>query len=838
MKKRTKYFDELRIFAVINIILIHVLVAFRRKYFFNNIFGYAFFTFLDSLPRTGVPIFLMLTGILMFPKKEEKNYWDYFTKRVMRLIIAYVLISGIYFLYYGIVYHTSLNVFEFIRQTTSYRTEYHLWYMPVIITIYLFIPFLRKLVDNLTKQELKQLIILIFITSNVFTGISAISALTGYQIMDSFLLPNLIGYTNYLLLGYYLYKEDIKITKKLVGISILAIIGMTISTVLVSKTYVNSVFLDSLSLFVIFPSILVFTWFKNKKSLLKEKGTAFFKLLSNSAFYVYLIHLLILNIIMKELYPVIDKTSLRMDVLITFILWIVVTISSFVVSIIWIKLKEFIKKHEDIIHSILIQIFLYMFIFLFSFMLINVFRNPYQFIKLNYFTTLIGMIGIGGIYYLLNKYQDKIWKNKIVNILMILLYVVIQIIFVRMFMVEPSWDFGEVYKIAVEFAKSSHPTFGAAYLYMCDNNIMFSAILSIIFKLYYLLGLRSHFLDLGIAINVIAIDIGLYFTYLLLRKINKNMCKPFFVFCLFFSPLICYLPIFYTDTLSLPFIIIAVYTLYKYLFEKPKVRYIMVSGLIIGVGALIKPTTFILVVALFLLLLFRKERREKNTLYKMLLLLAIALFPLLGQKVFVNIFFDQEALKRYRFPMNHYLLIGMESNGQFTKEGYERVISVVGESEKKELLNQEIKNRVQEMKENKEFLSFYTRKISYTWADGSFDSHEKLSRSPHHEENIKYVSSTTKEDSWYWLISNSEWIIILLLMIGGIILRKYLPKEMQDFQLFLSISIFGLFLFLLIWETKSHYLVNYSPVFLGNAYIGLLAIRNYWDTKKDRREIK
>ena len=56
-----------------------------------------------------------------------------------------------------------------------------------------------------------------------------------------------------------------------------------------------------------------------------------------------------------------------------------------------------------------------------------------------------------------------------------------------------------------------------------------------------------------------------------------------------------------------------------------------------------------------------------------------------------------------------------------------------------------------------------------------------------------------------------------LLLLGGVLLsvvctflRKGEIREIQAVQL----AVFGLFLFLLIWETRSRYLVNFVPLFI------------------------
>ena len=76
---------------------------------------------------------------------------------------------------------------------------------------------------------------------------------------------------------------------------------------------------------------------------------------------------------------------------------------------------------------------------------------------------------------------------------------------------------------------------------------------------------------------------------------------------------------------------------------------------------------------------------------------------------------------------------------------------------------------------------------------------------------------------------------MILIMIAGTNYNKFLSKEEKDFQWILNLSIIGIGMFLLIWETRSRYLVNYSFIFLTNTYIGLNAIIKYHRKKKTRR---
>ena len=830
MKNRIKYCDTLRFIAIISIIAIHVLVTYRYHYFdISNRKGFFLFTFLDSFTRTGVPIFFMLTGISMFSKKEEK-YEEFLKKRVLKLIIAYFVAGIIYYIYNVLEKGIPFSKYEFLHEVTSGSVAYHLWYMPVIILIYVMIPFIKKIALHSNQEELKKMISVVFILTNVLMGISILLESRGYYLFQKFYFPHLIGYTNYLFLGYYLERYKVKINKKMIVLSALSILLMPVATIWISKNEINDFFLNSLSMLVIFPTCLIFLIFKKYETKLASKKLgSFLEKNVPCIFYMYLIHVLVLSIFEKKFLKPFLFQSFGRDILIIIGTLFIVTLLSFLLAKVWIIIKTFLQKKYEVITIVFIQSIIYLFIGIFTLIIGNLLFNPYQFIKLNLGLMLVAIVVIVGLFYVLLKFQNIIWKYKWINVIMIFCYIIFQIIIMNVFSVEPSWDFGRVYDIAKDYALGNFTRFDAPYLYMCDNNIAISVFFSIVFKIAVILGLKTQLFNIGMLINMFMIDLSLLYVYLFFKKINDKYSKPFFAMCLFFSPIVFYLPIFYTDTITLPFVIIPLYYIYQYLFHKKKKSYIITAGILLGIGGIMKPTVLIPFIAMAIYLFFKKYYMQ---IFQLLIIIG---FIFLGHKIFIKLNFKPEGFEEIRIPKNHYVMIGLEGYGGFSQEGYEYTMKYVGEENKKKADNKRIKSRVQEMIQKNQILSFYNKKISHTWTDGTFYAHKKLKRYPKYPQYTKYIKSSKNNDVFYWMFSNAEWIILLILMLVGLYLCKFLSKELQDLQWILSLSILGLFFFLLIWETRSRYLVNYSPIFMIHAYLGLIALLSFC---KDRKKLK
>lgn len=836
MKDRIKYIDNLRFFAILNIVLLHVISIFRWKYFGNNSTNYFILTFLDSFTRVGLPIFFMISGILMLRKEESEDYASFLKKRVLRLVTAYCFFSAIYYVYKTVTYHDSFSLFELVRRITSSKAEYHLWFMPVIIVIYILIPFIQKLIKSLNREELKRMIFIVFILSSGMNCVYTISSLLGYPIMGNFILPNLMGYMNYLFIGYYLADSDYKVSKRLIVLSILSIICIPFATSFVSRGEINDLFLDSLSIFVMAPSILIFLLFKNSKVKLPAKVRNMISKSAKQVFYVYLIHVLFLDIIQDHFKKVFSSNSLIKDIGIILLLWIVVLILSFVFTMIWNQIKEIYKKYNHKIKNALIKTLSIGIMGFFIIVLGNLLLNPYHFIKMNYGLLIVGFLLWIGLYYLVKRYLDFLLHNKYLRIVCMILFIGLQILIGYAYMVKPTWDFGEVYRIATTFAKNPGIFFRDPYLYLCNNNIMFTVLFDFIFKFFYIIGIKNHFLELGILINIMMIDASIIYTYRLIHKVNPKTSKIFLIFILLSSPLLFYIPIFYTDTMSLPFAIASIYYLYKYLYESQKKLSAVLAGVWIGVGALIKPTVLIIGVAVLIFLFLRKKKINYYLFFSLFLIPIITV--LIGQKIFINHYFDKEYMEHNKLPTAHYILIGLEESGGFNRERYTEINEVENQKEREIIAKNNLKKRIQEMIKKKEIIPFYNRKIAFTWTDGTFFAFEKLHREPFHTNFTKYVYSNENNDILYWTFSNTEWIIVLVLIILGIVFQKYLPEKLQEIQMLSNISIVGIILFLLMWETRSRYLVNYVPIFMLDAYIGLNALSNYINSKKEGRPKK
>lgn len=350
-KNRVEYCDLLRLIAIISVVFIHVFADFRDYYLITNKNYYFILTLLDSFTRAGVPIFFMLTGVFMLNNNKDEKYSSFLKKRIPKLVIPFFIISIIYYIYEMIKINKEVSLIGFINLFTSNAIKYHFWFMYSIILIYLILPFLKKMIQALNKTQLKNLIIIIF-TSNILSIIKVFSNLFNLNLFSGIIYPNLIIYINYLFLGYYLFKYDIskKYKKNIYLLAIISLIIMPIGDYVLTNNLRADNLLVAISPFPFLVATALFILIKDnyQKMKLNIQTKKFMSYTSNIIFYIYMIHVIVMEIVKKCLLRFINPDRFIVAggfIVIEFILTFAISyILSMLLNYLYNKTQEFITK--------------------------------------------------------------------------------------------------------------------------------------------------------------------------------------------------------------------------------------------------------------------------------------------------------------------------------------------------------------------------------------------------------------------------------------------------------------------------------------------------------------
>lgn len=114
--------------------------------------------------RLSVPLFLFITGYLMLGKYYKKrDVFTFYKTKVWKLLkIAWVW-TGIYYIVSVIFLGRGFSIITLIKQLLfidDWMSAPHMWYMPAIIGIYLFIPFVSNILQKIDTRVLAILLCL------------------------------------------------------------------------------------------------------------------------------------------------------------------------------------------------------------------------------------------------------------------------------------------------------------------------------------------------------------------------------------------------------------------------------------------------------------------------------------------------------------------------------------------------------------------------------------------------------------------------------------------------------------------------------------------------------
>lgn len=487
---------------------------------------------------------------------------------------------------------------------------------------------------------------------------------------------------------------------------------------------------------------------------------------------------------------------------------------------------------KNILNNTIKYTFIFIFLIIF-FLLIIIDKNiTYNFMNINKISNLnifIFLIYIIMLYlYLKYKYKlnIKIKNNNHIKIIFIILFIIQLIIFNNIYF-ETGWDPKILKEAANQYALTNifnNNTYFNSYPYfdIYPNNIILTSIFSYIYKLAYLINI-SNPNKLLVIISIILVDISGIMTIKTISNFTKNkktllICT--ILFCIFIG-LNPWFLIPYSDTFS---IIIPISILYNYTKKNKKFHNYLLIGLLSTLGFLIKPTNIIIFIAIIIIELFnfifnkRKNIKEiiKKTSPIILGILIIIIITITNEKII-----NYNVNHNYNFSMYHFLMMGSneKTNGSFYDKD---VINSLKQKNYNERVNYNLKVFMKRIKSRSfsDHINFYQKKLLLTYNDGTLawgNEGDFFNKIENKKTNIfKEIFYTTGK--YYHLLStllHTIWLLIILFSIYYSITNKNNKINV------VLLSLIGLTLYILLFETRARYLYLYTPFFIILASLGI-----------------
>lgn len=194
---RIGYFDLLRIFAAVAVIIIHVIGPYRAQ--FGEIPNSDWVTAIvfNNISRWAVPVFILITGALLLSDTRPWNTQYYIKRRVGKVLIPFLVWSLFYAVLSGATpagWDTA-EVIARIQELPTHQTYYHLGFFYYFLPLYLVIPFLRPIVQHVPMSAVAILVVGWLVLTLLY--LTYVKGIWNHQ---------LILYSGYLLAGFFLFR--------------------------------------------------------------------------------------------------------------------------------------------------------------------------------------------------------------------------------------------------------------------------------------------------------------------------------------------------------------------------------------------------------------------------------------------------------------------------------------------------------------------------------------------------------------------------------------------------------------------------------------------------------
>lgn len=334
-REHIAWVDLLRVMACFLVVVSHSCDAFVGQ-FDNNYSEFLTGTLIGSLVRPCVPLFVMISGVLLLPVNMDMP--TFYSKRAKRLLIPFIfwslLLPVLYYLYInsGVKIVSPTIVFEdhslgmTLQKLYTFVFNFNydttpLWYVYMLIGLYLFIPIISAWLKQAEKRDIK-IFLRIWIISMCLPYIQMLAPLLGYT--GNFGNMGLLGicdwnpygmfyyfsgFLGYIVLAYYLktYPFQWSWNKTLLVAITLFLIGYAATAggfILTQKYYPGSyanleiiwyfsginVFLTTFSVFIVMQK-------------LKVKGSPMLTKIAALTFGIYLCHFIFVQLGYDLIYP-------------------------------------------------------------------------------------------------------------------------------------------------------------------------------------------------------------------------------------------------------------------------------------------------------------------------------------------------------------------------------------------------------------------------------------------------------------------------------------------------------------------------------------------------------
>lgn len=398
------------------------------------------------------------------------------------------------------------------------------------------------------------------------------------------------------------------------------------------------------------------------------------------------------------------------------------------------------------------------------------------------------------------------------------------------------WDVGVVVGTAYNLSKDI-PIGSENYYSLYPNNVPITFVLYKLFAFAESIENFPYVNDFMWNIVIcIMVSVTGYMTCISVKKITQNIALTV-ITCVLYIACVCFSPwktVPYTDMFSMmfPMLCICLY-IFQYYSKSKWSKYGLWFGIFLFgfVGSLIKPTVFIIPVAIVLCEMVSWitsfKQHWKEIIIKIGLIL-VSFFLYQGCKNYVYEEVGYEPVKECEFTALHFLMMGLneESTGSFHSGDVAISGNVPTLKDRTDKQIEVIKERLEE-KGFGGYLYFLLRKMVMTFNNGSFgwaregvytyDVYPIYTEASYVPLVRDVFMPDAKYSGYFNTYSQGVWLLILFSIPG----LCFIEKGKREVCMPILVSMLGTIFYLMLFEARARYLLFALPVFVVAAALGI-----------------
>ena len=337
------------------------------------------------------------------------------------------------------------------------------------------------------------------------------------------------------------------------------------------------------------------------------------------------------------------------------------------------------------------------------------------------------------------------------------------------------------------------------YLSVYPNQNAYAVLTAVLWKLGTAAGISRAAMPLLLnCVNLVFLDTAAVLFLLTVSAYKKRTPGSFvrILFLLLCNPFL-YIGVsyYYTITLSMPFVMGILYLYVRFLRKKEKHPYVIlvILGLVVGFGYLLRATTMIPFIAVIACLLFLGRLQKRDLLAAAVAVLTIAGISA-GNRQYIGL-----DTKDTAFPLTHWVMMSMTSPGSHNEADETYTASFPTAEEKKAADRERLAEKLQAMTVG-DLLSLVHAKVENTWGRRSNGYPVYLENCLRTDGLYPYLFGDHKD---FVILYHQGYYLCLLLGIFYDLLRTVRKKQWDSYVF--QLTFLGAVLFYLLWETGSQY---------------------------------